>query len=66
MIDDTTTESETNDNDKVNVSSNRFNIRDEMLRNGNFDLQSCIDYIVNHLGVKYFTKIRQELDNDNP
>ena len=41
-------------------------MRDEMLENGNFDLQKCIDYFVNQLGVKYFMKIRQELDNDNP
>ena len=41
-------------------------MRDEMLENGNFDLQKCIDYFVNQLRVKYFMKIRQELDNDNP
>ena len=33
-------------------------MRDEMLENGNFDLQKCIDYFVNQLQVKYFMKIR--------
>ena len=37
-----------------------------MLENGNFDLQKCIDYFVNQLQVKYFMKITQEVDNDNP
>ena len=36
-----------------------------MLENGNADLQKCIDYFVNQLQVKYFMKIRQELDNYN-
>ena len=34
-----------------------------MLENGNFDLQKCIDYFVNHLRVKKFIKINQ---NTNP
>ena len=38
---------------------------DEILENSNFDLQQCIDYFMNQLPVKYFIKIRQELDNDN-
>ena len=41
-------------------------MRDKMLENGYFDLQKCIDYFVNQLGVNYFMKIRQELDNDSP
>ena len=35
-------------------------MRDEMLENGNFNLQNCIDYFVNQLRVTYFMKIRQE------
>ena len=65
-IEDSSTESKKDENDKDNASNNKFNIRDEKLDNGNFDLQKFIDYFVNQLQVKYFMKIRQELNNDNP
>ena len=64
-IEDTTTEGESDENDKANASNNRFNMRDGILENGNLDLQKCIDYFVNQLRVKYFIKTRRELDNDN-
>ena len=48
-IEDTATESNSDENDKANARTNRFNMRDEMLENGNFDLQKCIDYFVNQL-----------------
>ena len=66
-IEDTTTESDSDENDSVNASNKRgYNSRDEMLENVNFDLQKCIDYFVNQLRVKYLMKIRKKLDNDHP
>ena len=58
---DTATEGRSDENENDNVSNDRSNLRDEMLENGNFDLQKCIAYFVNQLQVEYFMKIRQEI-----
>ena len=65
-IEETAAASDSDENNEDNMRNSIFNLRDEMLENGNFDSQKCIDYFVNQLQIKYFMKIRQELDNDNP
>ena len=57
-IEDTATERESDENDEDNMRNDRFNKRDEILDNGNFDFKKFIDYFVNQLLIKYFMKIR--------